>query len=422
MSSFIRALQLRELHRYEEAVAMLSQHLAQFPEDAEAHAQLAITRMEMPGERRRAIEAIDAAIGLEADNAGYFGIKSLILSQRDRHRDALAAAETAIATDPALELGWIAKADALSGTGKWAEAQEAAETALKLDPDNESAQHQLAMILRMQGNLDEADRGTAQRLERDPEDPMAQTNAGWSALQRRDIKKAEEHFREALRIDPELEYARIGLREAYKARSLFYRLYLRWVFFLQRFSQGQKIVLIVGIYLGFKFGRILLAQVHPVAAAVLVVLYLFLVFGTWMASGIGHFLLLKDRTARLTLSRNEKLDGLFVGGGFLGGIVLLVLGMTGLLPLGVAFLGGALMAGAVPASMVFENESKPGRLVFGAIMAFIYFVGVACLVQGIATGDPLSGLGGSLIGIGLLAAFGSTWLGMVPALRRGAEE
>ena len=80
------------------------------------------------------------------------------------------------------------------------------------------------------------------------------------------------------------------------------------------------------------------------------------------------------------------------------------------------------MAGAVPASMVFDNESAPGRLVFGAIMVLIYAVGFLCLVQDLTTGDPLSGMGGPLLSVALLAAFGSTWLGMVPALRRGPEE
>ena len=226
MSAFIRALHLRGLHRHKEAVGLFLEHLAGDPDDAEAHAQLALTRLEMAGERRAALESIDAAIALEADNGHYFAYRSLILSKLDRDKEALAAAESALAFEPDSALAWVAKAQALGGKSRWAEAEEAAREALKHQPEHPMAQNQLGLFLRMQGKLEDADRGTDQRLARDPEDPMAHANAGWAALQRHDSKKAEVHFCEALRLDPELEYARLGLRESYKARSVIYRLFL----------------------------------------------------------------------------------------------------------------------------------------------------------------------------------------------------
>ena len=193
------------------------------------------------------------------------------------------------------------------------------------------------------------------------------------------------------------------------------------MFFLQKFSEGQRILIFVGIYLAFRFGRVILAQVHPVAVALLVGAYLVFVFSSFLASGVGHLLILKDRNARFALTRGEKLDGLFVGGGFILGFVLVILGLT-VLPRGVAFIGGAMAIGAIPAAMVFENDSREGRLLFGGCMLFVYLTGGVCLVQDLRTGDPFAAPAGVMVGVAVLAAALSTWLSMVPRLHRGREE
>lgn len=423
MSAFFRAIQLRQLNRPEEAVALFIEHLAQFPEDAEGHAQLALTRLDMAGERRKALESIDSAIGLDADAPEYFAYRSLILIQLDRDKEAMKAAEAAIAMDPELVIGWLAKTIAASSVGKWDEAERAARHTLELDPDNTDAQNQLSLILRSQGKLEAADQGTKKRLERDPEDPMAHSNAGWAALQRRDVKKAEEHFREALRLEPESEYARSGLLESFKARSSFYRLFLRWVFFLQQFSNRQRVWILISIYFVFRFFQKAMAHVHPAAVAIVVTAYLLLVFSSFLASGISHFLLLKDRTARLALTLREKLDGLFVGGGFLLGFVTVIGGLCVVsVPFGVVIMGGALMVAAVPGAMFWTNKSARGRLLFGAVSAFVYVTGIVCLVQDFASGQALAAPGGNMVMVAVISAALCTWLSMVPSLHRGSSE
>ena len=423
MSAFLRAVQLRDLNRPEEAVALFLEHLAQFPEDAEAHAQLAVTRMGMAGERRKALESIDKAIALEADSAVYHAYRALILTQLDRNREALRTAEEAIRLDPELVIGWLGKSFAASSMSQWQVAEEAVRQALELDPDDPEAQNQLSMVLRSQGRIEEADEGTSKRLARDAEDPMAHANAGWAALHRRDVNKAEEHFRESLRLDPEFEYARLGLRESFKARSAFYRLFLRWVFFMQKFSEGQRVLILISIFLAFRFGRAILEGMHPIAGAVLVTLYLMLVFSSFLASGISHFLLLKDRTARLALTRREKLDGMFVGGGFVTGFLLVILGLSiAALPVGTVFFGGALMVAAVPGAMFWLNDSPKGRLLFGGVCAFVYLTGILCLVQDLTIGDPLRTPASGMVALSVLAAALCTWLSMVPSLHNGPND
>lgn len=419
MDAFIRGAQLRDLRRLEEAVAEFKRHLAEHPNDAEGHAQLAVTYLQMAGERKGALESINAAIGLAPTMATYPAYKALILTNLSRYRDSVKAADDAIALDPDLSLAWVAKSGALISLEKWDEAERVLMRALEIDPDDEIAQDKLVMVRRFQGRTEEAEAGANRALERNPESPTAHANMGWSALRRHDHKEAEKHFREALRLDPESEYARLGLRESFKARSGFYRLFLRWAFAMQKFSQGQRWLIIIGLYLAFRFGSAVAKQIHPGLMIAVVILYLTLAFGTILSSGLSHFFLLKDRNARLSLNRQEKLDGFFVGGGFLGGIVLVVLGavMGSLGGLGVSLFGAALSLGAVPAALVFTNESKQGRLLFGAFLLLIYSTGVFCLVQGIGGGNPLAEPADSMALYSLFAVVLTSWLGNVSALR-----
>ncbi len=400
---------------------MLIEYLTAEPEDAEAHLELALTRMEMEGQRKLALESINTAVGLEPEMALHHAVKSLILSKLDKDAEAIRPADEAIRLEPEFTLAWTAKASALGGLQRWREAENAVRHALEIDPDDDYAHNLLAVYLRAQGKVEESELEVKRRLSREPEDPMTHANAGWAALQNGRRQEAETHFAEALRLDPEFEYARYGLREAYKSRSLFYRLYLKWVFFLQKYSEKQQIFIFIGLYLGFKVGRSVLEQINPIAAGLLVVVYLFLVFGSYLASGIGSFLLLKDPLARLSLTTEEKKEGVFVGGGFILGVCLIIGGLAiGHIP--VAFCGAALVAAGIPASLFFNNTSKKGRVVFGVAMLVVYSAALAILVDSFIHPEEMSGWVASLGSAAAIAAFGSTWLAMVPSLRRGVDE
>jgi hypothetical protein len=346
-------------------------------------------------------------------------IKAHLFCHLDRPKEALEIAGHATASDPEDAYAWSARAMALCELTRWAEAEQDARQALSLDPDHPTASNLLAHALRLQNRLDESEGESRRRLARDPESAFSFSTAGWSALQRQQPADAEAHFREALRIDPELDHARNGLREAYKARSGIYRLYLRWVFFMQRMGERNQWVIIVGLYVAYRFGIALLKHVHPLLAVPLIVAYLLFVFGSWLADGLGNLLLLKDRVARLSLTRSEKCDALLVGGLFIGGLFIALLGASPLLPMPVAFMGAALMGAAIPASRICSGSTPTGRLVFA---------GLAILVAGCAIGaqfhpapegsdDLFTSAGSGLLTVSLLGVFGTTWVGLIPSLR-----
>ena len=410
-----RARLLRQQGRHEEAEAFLLEAISSDPQDADAFCELALCRLNLEGKEKSALDPIDRAIALEP-GAHQFAVKALILNALDKHQQALKVADQAIALDPDEPFHFYVKAAALAGQSRWQAAEAECRRALALDADDSHAKNLLAIVLRMQGKKWETEVAVGQLLAEDPEDAWAHANAGWAALARSDHKKAEEHFRESLRLDPGDEHARSGLLESFKARSPLYRAYLKYVFWMARFEKGTRWMIIIGLYLGFRVGRVLLEAVHPLLAVVFVIAYLVFVFGGWLASGIGNLLVLADRSARYALERREVLEAIFVGAGFFGGFLLVLGGMaSGILPL--AVVGGALVVAAIPLALTFTNDAPAGRRLFGSIGLAVYLVGFWAAGELALCGD-ISERTQSLVGLAGFAALLCTFLGNVGSLHK----
>jgi len=191
---------------------------------------------------------------------------------------------------------------------------------------------------------------------------------------------------------------------------------------MQRFTDGQRWMIIIGIYIAFRVCNSILSKIHPIAAGALVILYLSFCCWSFLASGTAHALMLVDRSARMTLNFRERLDAIFVGVSFAVGVVLLVLGTT-LLPIGVAFLGGALAVAAVPCANIFLNESRAGHIVFGGIALLIYAAGISAFILGITGNDPFKNpIVAPLISLAILSGLLTTWIAGISALNSSAEE
>ncbi len=423
MSPLIQhAQRLRDHRRHKEAIAALHQHLAGDPDDFRGHFELALTRLAEGEDHHAALADSERAISLAPDAAVAHAVRSAILNRLERPQDAIRSADDALALDPEMPFAWFCRGNALLDQRRLPEAEDAARKALALDPDDSGASNLLSTVLRVQGKLGEAEVEIGRHLARDPENAWTFATSGWTALHQGNRNKAEELFREALRLDASLEHARLGLRESFKARSFLYRVYLRWVFFLQRYSEKSQWAIFIGIYLAYRFGSALLAAIHPLAAVPLILAYLLFCFGGWLASGLGHFLMLSDRMARLTLNAEEKRDGLFVGGLFFTGLLLLICGVT-VLPPAFALLGGTLMGAAVPGSLVFDNPSVKGRAVFALVTATVLVCGAIVFLHTLpkAPGQKLlTGNAASAFSLALILIMLTTWIGGIRSLRHAA--
>lgn len=410
-----RVRMLRAHGREAEAETILAEMISADPENAAAYCELALCRLNLEGKKRSALDPIDRAISL-VPTAHYFAVKSMVLNALERQNQAIECADKAIGLDPHDPFHFYVKAAALAGQSRWAAAEVECRQALALDPDDNLAKNLLAIVLRMQGKKWETEVAVGQLLQDDPEDAWAHANAGWAALSNSDQGKAEEHFREALRLDPGDEQARSGLLESFKARSPLYRAYLKYIFWIARFEKGTRWAIIIGIYVAFRIGRAVLEAVHPLLAVLLVFAYLIFVFGGWLASGVGNLLVLADRSARYALNRREIMEALFVGGGFFGGLLLVVGGLvSGVLPL--VFVGGALAVGAIPWALTFTNDAPAGRWLFGSIGGFVYLAGSWAAGQ-YAIYGTISQATQTLMGLAVFAALLCTFIGNIGSLNR----
>ena len=314
MSELAHGLLLQEQGRLEEAESCFRRVLAHEPDNDFVHGRLALCQLHQEGKKRLALETVGEAIRLRADEPFYHALRSLILSDLHRGKEALESADRAIALDPGDSFPLAAKAAAWCSMERWAEGEEWSRRALAVDADNAMAANLLAQTLRLQGKSELSAAAVESLLAADPEDSLAHVNAGWSFLQRGDRARAETHFREALRLDPDFDAAREGLVECFRARSLFYRAYLSYCFFMQRFTGGRQWLIIIGLYLVYRVSGAFLKTIHPLYAALLAIVWLGIVLWVWLAPGIGNFLILLDRSARLALKRGERLQGLAVAG------------------------------------------------------------------------------------------------------------
>lgn len=422
MSELAHGLLLQDQGRLEEAEAIFRSVLTHEPENDFVYGRLALCQLSQQGKKKLALDSIENAIRLRADDGFYHSIRSLILSELRRGKDALAAADRAVALNPEDSFALASKANAYCSMERWAEGEEWSRKALAADSDNAMAANLLTHTLRLQGKQVANAAAVEQLLAADPEDSLAHVNAGWSALQQNDHRKAETHFREALRLDPDSEAARDGLIESFRARSPFYRAYLKYCFYMQRFTAGKQWGIVIGIYIAYQVIRRMLEKVSPLVAAVFVFLWLALVMWVWLAPGIGNFLILLDRSARLALKRGERWQGIAVGLGLILGAIGIGVGYFADFP--PALLAGfGLVASTVPASMTFDNDSVKGRIVFGAITGFIYVVTIGVFISE-SFRHPAEELLPTTMGIGavaLLAAILCTWLGNIRSLRQARE-
>lgn len=411
----LRAIQLKELGRYADAEQGFREGLAKDPNNGFLLHELAVCQLRQVGKEKLSLETARQAISIQPNEAGHHVLLGFILCQLDRPKEALKVADEARALDPNLPAALVVRAQAFLQQQQWANAEAAARAALALDADDQVAANQLAQALRLQNKLDESAAHIAGMLSRDPEDPYTHSTAGWRALQANDHKQAEQHFREALRLQPNFENAREGLLTSFHARSGFYRIYLKWCFFIQQFTSGQQWMIILGLYVVFQFAKSLKGPWQPLGT-LFIALYLLFALWTRVARSVGNLFVLIDQAARYALRPFERLDAMIVGGSVLVGVPFMIVGaVTPFFSL--TLYGAALICGAFPGSMVVDNKSTLGRWIFGGIAGFAYLVLLLMFISDLTNIPPTTMVLPMFVTMVILSAL-SSWFGNVPALHK----
>lgn len=300
--------------------------LATDPNDPTAHAFLALCLIERDQYDEAAHEAREA-IRLEPEYAFAYYALANALFLRDRLKDAETALETASQLDPEspMYLGLLAQIRLQQR--RWRDALDAAERGLALDPEHGACNNLRAMALVQLGRRAEAGLTIGATLARNPEDALTHANQGWAFLHQGEPEKALHHFQEALRLEPDLEWARMGVVEALKAKNPIYRVMLRYFLWMSRLSTKMQWVVVLGLI----FGRGVLVRIseqapllRPFVDPILIALFGFFIL-TWVADPLFNSILRFNRYGRLALSREQVMASNWLLVYLLGTLVPIVL-------------------------------------------------------------------------------------------------
>ena len=291
--------------------------LAQHPEDPQALAFLALSRIEQ-GKDEVALDAAQEAVGFSPDNPFFHYVHAHVLRNMDRADDAFRAIQEAIRLDPDDADSYVLLSSIELARNRWPAALEAAELALALNAEHVGAANLRAMALVRLGRKAEAMESVDYALDRAPEDAFSHANQGWNYLHRNAPRKAQEHFREALRLDPDLDYAREGMLEALKAQNPVYRIMLAYFLWLGRQSARFQWAFILGVFFGVRIARSLSASqpgMNWLWWPLLGLFYIF-VYLSWTAQPMFNLMLRFDRFGRHVLSADQLTGANWFGTAF----------------------------------------------------------------------------------------------------------
>jgi tetratricopeptide (TPR) repeat protein len=321
---FQYALILLEQRRYDLAEEKLRQALATDPANGLAHALLA----QCLCERNQLTEATDEAyhaVRTEPNLAAGHAALARALHERNYFHEAKDAIEEALRLEPRNPDNFARLAAIDYSLRDWAAALDAAEQGLKLDPEDIGCNNLRAMALVKLGRKEEAGKTLATTLARDPENAYSHANQGWALLHEGKYQKALEHFREALRLEPGLDYARVGIVEAMKARTGVYALLLRYFLWMGRWSRKVQWLIILGLFFGNQaLGAVansnpaLKPWIQPIQIA-----YVVFAIATWLAVPLFNLLLRLNGFGRYALSRDQTVASNWIGGLLLAAVVCL---------------------------------------------------------------------------------------------------
>jgi Tfp pilus assembly protein PilF len=399
---FHRAQLLLNQRRYDLAEKELRAALAEDPGDSDGHAILAMCIAEQKRYDEATHEAQEA-IRLEPDSPlAHYALAS-VYDDRDRLEDAERSIREAIRLEPEDADSHAMLASLHLQRHRWADAVDAAQAGLECDPEHVRCANLRAMALVKLRRRDEADATIQAALERDPDNALTHANQGWALLHANDPKRALEHFRESLRLEPNMEWARLGIVEALKARNIIYRLILRYFLWMSGLSTRAQWMLIIGLWIGYRITRSI-QRSNPEWTFYLLPLqlaYVAFVLMTWIAKPLFNLMLRFDRFGRHALSRDEIRSANWVGGLLLFAAVTLIVALTtqNSTAIGATIYFAALV---IPVSGTFAAE--PGRR--RNILA-LYTLGLAALPPLgyllLSVGSGLGAMTGVVFLIGILA-------------------
>ena len=381
-----RAHQLMQHNRYKDAERELLNILSIDPNNTSALALLSICKIEH-NDLSEASRLIQDAIGKEPANDHFLYIQSLIFIKQDKTKDAEKFIRSAISINPesAEYFGLLATVNL--NKKEWQAALEAADHGLSIDASNLLCLNSRSTALFKLDRKDDAYSTIREAISQDPENEVTHTNIGWGLLEKGDHLEALKHFREALRINPNYENAKAGLVQGLKARYWFYRIFLKYSFWLGNMKSKGQWVVIIGLYIGIRILNNLAESNERLGMFLKPIVYIYIAFAisTWIITPLSNLFLRLNVYGRYALTEKAIRASNFVGVslliGILGGIVFLFNGA--LLYLLILIFGVSMM---IPLASMFNPEKKSSRNILIGYAIVLGLIGVFVLFQCAVTG------------------------------------
>jgi len=413
-AAFARGRLLQSQHRMQDAIACYKQALELDAHHTPSFVMLALCWMDDDETAPKSVDAAKRAVALEPENAFARSVLALALNanakdgQTGAIKEALKQAEEAVGLDPDSDFSHAVLSRMHLRLRDFPKAETAARAALALDTENTMAAEVLSAALLLQKKDGDNKDLIRYQLERNADDDSAHTSAGWMAVMEGDHKKANEHFLEALRLNPMNENARMGLIESFRARSWPYRLQLRFAHFMNQFTEGRQMAIMIGGFIAYKVLSTWLKTVSPILAYLVIGAWLLFVLWAHLARGFSSAFVVMDRFARQALRPREYWEGVVVGGLIFGSIACLALGFAWGLEAEGGFSALVCILAAVINAAAFTNDHWLGLYVYGAAAALAGFGSVYATLEAFAGLHlPYAGELGALI---MLLGIATTWL------------
>ena len=312
-SHWQRATLLFQQQRWDLAATELRAVLTAMPDHASAHALLALTLVHQDQIAEAETEA-QQAIACDPQLPFAHQVMATVRLQQKQYEPAAAAIQEAIQLDPHEAALYSTLGQIRLQQKRWQDALQAAERGLEIAPEDTDCLNLRSIALVRLGRRAEASDTLDASLAHDPDNPYTHQARGFALLHGGDAKGALHHFQEALRRDPTLESSRSGLVEALKARNPLYRLILGWFLWLDRFSSGRQLQIVIGLWLAARFGsRALTDAGYETAGDIVGFSWLGFVLLTACSVPLFNLLLLLHPLGRHALERGARNDAIVLG-------------------------------------------------------------------------------------------------------------
>jgi tetratricopeptide (TPR) repeat protein len=323
-----RAQSLMDVDRYDMALKELEKTMELNPDNGQAWLLMLICYTKM-GRIDKAIDIARQLLSVHPEEPLIYFLLALNLVDKEELKEAeeIALAGLNIAPNYVNLFGVLGRIHLIRKD--WEKALEYANEGLAIDPSAVDCLNIRVKALTQLGRKEELKASMEDTLSAAPNNPYTHNNIGWSKLQSGDHQGAKEHFAEALRINPNLEDARVGLLEALKAKNFFYRIFLNWMFWMAKKTEGSQWFIVIGLYFGARYlNRI--SSDYPFLIPVVVLLAIAF-YMTWVMTPLFNLFIKMDKTARHALTPEESSAANIVGVGVLvGSMAILTYAITGL--------------------------------------------------------------------------------------------